>query len=349
MLDLERCKLERNDYIDALKAILAFFVVCIHNRFPGAWGEYFTVITRIAVPCFFMISGYFYNVIEEHGRQKRNIKKIFDLLLVSNIIFFIWDLVEVVLINGGSITFWLSETFTFHALLKFVLLNESPVGGHLWYLGAILYVLIIVYFLDKFKLDRRWTYGLIPVLLLADIVFGKYSIVLLGREIPIVFVRNFLFVGLPYFLLGELICWESKANKFHRWYTENVCIFLIFAFSMTSMVEKVLLEYLNLSSAREHYISTTFLSMIVFLFVLLKQKKCTHGLKNDKGISFLVTVGRKCSTYIYILHPIFITILTAIMKKLGWYDAYSYFAPFVVYLSTLCFVYFLKKILGYIT
>ena len=40
-----------------LKAICAFLVVIIH--FPMKYGYYFYPIVRIAVPCFFMISGYF--------------------------------------------------------------------------------------------------------------------------------------------------------------------------------------------------------------------------------------------------------------------------------------------------
>ena len=49
----------RADNIDILKAICAFLIVCIHVPFPGRVGAYFTALTRIAVPVFFMITGYF--------------------------------------------------------------------------------------------------------------------------------------------------------------------------------------------------------------------------------------------------------------------------------------------------
>lgn len=50
----------RYNSLDVLKVLCAFFIVCIHAPFPGTWGGYFTSITRIAVPIFFMISGFFW-------------------------------------------------------------------------------------------------------------------------------------------------------------------------------------------------------------------------------------------------------------------------------------------------
>lgn len=50
----------RAENIDILKAICAFLIVCIHVSFPGKVGAYFTALTRVVVPIFFMISGYFY-------------------------------------------------------------------------------------------------------------------------------------------------------------------------------------------------------------------------------------------------------------------------------------------------
>lgn len=41
---------QRYHSLDKLKAFCAFFVVCIHTPFLGVFGEYFMVLTRIAVP-----------------------------------------------------------------------------------------------------------------------------------------------------------------------------------------------------------------------------------------------------------------------------------------------------------
>ena len=49
----------RNEGIDMLRMVCAFFIVCIHIPFPGGVGSYIKAVSRIAVPIFFMISGYY--------------------------------------------------------------------------------------------------------------------------------------------------------------------------------------------------------------------------------------------------------------------------------------------------
>ena len=50
----------RNKSLDAVKAIAACLVVCIHVSFPGQAGQLVKVLARCAVPFFFMVSGYFW-------------------------------------------------------------------------------------------------------------------------------------------------------------------------------------------------------------------------------------------------------------------------------------------------
>ena len=50
---------KENKKLYELKAICAYLVVLLHCNFPGKIGIIFEVLARIAVPCFFMISGYF--------------------------------------------------------------------------------------------------------------------------------------------------------------------------------------------------------------------------------------------------------------------------------------------------
>lgn len=80
----------RQNNIDILKAICAFYIVCIHVPFLGIVGEYLTPLTRIAAPIFFMISGYFYaDIVKKRGRI-RQIKKIIKLVIEDNIIYLVW-------------------------------------------------------------------------------------------------------------------------------------------------------------------------------------------------------------------------------------------------------------------
>ena len=55
-------------------------------------------------------------------------------------------------------------------------------------------------------------------------------------------------------------------------------------------------------------------------------------------------VGRKYSTWLYILHPIFITVFSMIVGKLGIKSIYRCIAPIVVYCATLVFLIILEKV-----
>lgn len=197
-----RCS-KRTEGLDILKFLCAFFVVCIHCPFPGSFGAYFTSITRIAVPIFFMITGFFYMNSVNRNRELLQIKKMAVLIVTSNLLYAIWKSLLAVLSDDGVSLYWKS-TLTIKNIVKLILLNDSPFNSHLWYLSAILYVLIIVYFLRRMKLERI-LYIITPLLLIGDLAMGKYSLLIFGREFPYILVRNFLFVGIPYFTIGKLL------------------------------------------------------------------------------------------------------------------------------------------------
>ena len=134
-----------------------------------------------------MISGYFYNM----DNTKRKIRKIAILLIEANLLYCVWNIIY------GLFSENVLE-INLESLVKFVLLNESPFSGHLWYLGAILYTLIVGYLLEKIGL-KKLMYWSIPELLMGDLILGKYSLLIFDREFPYVLVRNWLFVGIPFF------------------------------------------------------------------------------------------------------------------------------------------------------
>ncbi len=175
----------------------------------------------------------------------------------------------------------------------------------------------------------------IPILLLTDLILGKYSLLLLNREFPFIYVRNFLFVGLPYFALGA---WLKKYSdkisriKYYYWLIGAIL------FSLTSLMEKWVLLYLDKSSVREHYFSSTLLALCLFLLVLSF---------NKKEPTIYSTIGNKDSLYIYIFHPLFISTIGMIVGKMGSnsiVNIYSFTAPFVVFLSTMVFIIVIRKI-----
>lgn len=204
----------------------------------------------------------------------------------------------------------------------------SLLGGHLWYLGAILYVLIIVFLADKFNFSII-LYYLIPILLVCDLLFGKYSLLIWGREFPVCYVRNFLFVGLPYFCIGRLI----QSGMGNRIKTTSL-MGMIALFSTTSIMERYILVSADMNAIRDHYISSTFLVLAIFLFAQ----------RIDVKDSVLSKIGCKYSSWLYILHPIFISGFAVATKAVGLYDYYLYVAPFVVYAATVVFLIIISSI-----
>lgn len=297
----------RNKSIDALKTVCSFLIVCIHIPPKIIGGGYWIALCRIGVPVFLMISGYFYN--QESGMKQ--IRKVAVLFVEANLIYCAWSYFYGA-VSGNF------PVISFDTLLKFVFLNESPFSGHLWYLGAVLYTQIVIYFLEKWQLKRA-IYMTIPILLLTDIVFGKYSILLFGREFDYLLVRNWLFVGIPFFSIGMLM--NEKKLRIGWWG--------IPVFTLTTILERFLLVRNGLNAARDQYISTIFLSISVLSFALEYKGSINN---------WLAQIGNRLSAWIYIIHPIFITCFTFIASRIGIQKVWGYVGFLVVFMISIAFV-----------
>lgn len=296
----------RNKSIDVLKLICAFLIVCIH--IPPEIGGYSVALCRIGVPIFLMISGYFYRKEKAVGQ----LKKIGILFIEANLLYAAWS----VFYGAVSGNF---PVVGIKRLLKFLLLNASPFGYHLWYLGAILYALIVVYVVDKIGW-RRVLYFLTPILLLTDLILGKYSILIFGREFPYILLRNWLFTGIPFFVIGMLMK-EKKAFRI-GWF--GIPVFMV-----TTILERYLLVSNGLNATRDQYISTTFLAIAVFSFALEYEGEVSER---------IAKLGQECSTWIYIIHPIFITCYGFVVRRIGLESIWDYIGAIVVFLTSLIFV-----------
>lgn len=327
---------KRFDGPDILKAICAFLIVCIHAPFPGIIGTCVTAIARVGVPVFFMITGYFYDTVIEKGKELYQIKKIFLLMIFSNILYFVFDII--VSLRDCAVSEFLHSTFTLKSLIKFLLFNESVLHGHLWYLGAILYVLVIFKLLRKFV--PKWktaVYAITPFLLIEDLVLGKYSILLFGKEpFPAFALRNFLFVGIPYFTIGYFLKENRrKIDSFRK--HKALCGLLALLFAGTTLFELFILKYLDANATRDHYISTTFLAIILFIIF-------TDDCWNGNKFKLTKKIGKDYSALIYIVHPIFINIFNEIASMASAQRAYSFVKPIIVFAVTALFAFLYYKI-----
>lgn len=315
----------RNYSIDILKFICAILVVFLHTNWK--FQQVFLPFTRCAVPCFFIISGYL--LFDKQGINPERLKRNF--------------------IHVGKISFWATVFFcifkealniiskgiiwspTLKEMIAWIFLNENPFGFHLWYLFAYLYVLLVIMIINKYS---KWQvlYYMIPLLLMTDLVFGKYSLLLWNWEPPYIYVRNFLFVGLPYFTIGTII--KKKTFDGVSPTMRYLLIGGVLFFTLTTYLEKYFLIYLDKCAVREHYFSSTLLSVCIFLLAL------SYKISRK---SLFSTIGEKDTLHIYIFHPVFITCCSIFFQRVHLHEAYMYVAPFVVLVSTLVFIKCIRK------
>lgn len=310
----------RLDCVDILRAFCALMVVWIHTKTPWQLDAPIRVLSRAAVPAFFMITGFFAADGIGGAQGRRRIRGALVLLVQANALYLAWNL----LMAGPDMGQYLRETFTAKSLMRFVLVNESPVRGHLWYLGALLYTLVIAAAAERLHATRLLEWAT-PLLLLGDLVLGKYAMVLFHREFSPLLVRNFLFVGIPNYCIGRWIRRGLGCSL-----PRPALLAMILGFAATSLAEWTVLTRTGMSTQREHYVSTTFLAAALLLFALSFQGQAATAIGR-----LAARIGRRDAVWVYILHPIWVSRLYHLTRQLGCYGVYRWIAPLAVYAASL--------------
>ena len=153
--------------IDILKCLAAIAVVEIHKPLEIQGGDEFLILCRFAVPVFFMITGFFYPEIVEKKRELKQFGKIFTITIGANLFYLLWEILLAVE-KRENIKEALLARFEERVPEDFILWNFSPLSPHLWYLQALLYVLVIAFIVEHLGL-RKLAYLAIPVLLATSV------------------------------------------------------------------------------------------------------------------------------------------------------------------------------------
>lgn len=285
----------RNHSLDLLKFILAYEVVMLHCSHPP-----YSIVRPIvdsAVPCFFMISGfliYSEDINSYQEKLKRAIRKIAIILIWSSLLCGLNDFYRLIVYHDIG-------NFTATALFDFVMFNENPFAFHLWYISAYLYTLVFYLLLARKHISIRFSW--IMGLWLAGIIFVISYILSHHANIRFIYVRNFLFQGIPFFGMGMLLRkYNSLFNKLQMW---HLVIILLFAI-LFAIVLKCIEPY-----SIDTYI---FSGIIAFITLLLFSRH------NKENVSWLSTIGKEDGLYIYILHPFVMNMLKSdlVMNNIGY-------------------------------
>jgi peptidoglycan/LPS O-acetylase OafA/YrhL len=263
-------------------------VVGLHGGFLGEIsqeGNFLTVqgVFRIAVPIFFIMSGYYFTSVSNTERLVKWIKRVLSLYTFW-MVFYIY--------------FWFRpDSLSVIDLIK--VLKTVIVGHHhLWYLSAMIGAGVLT-----FLLRRKPALGIVLsfVLFIAGVAIqylGNYhlfSTPMLDKIMNYTFIhRNFLFLGFPFFYIGFVINGKSLFK--------DVSLKLLVIISILGVGLLLGESWYNYSNPLNDGGFDNYLSLFLIcptLFLLANRAKFTT---KDNNLALI-------STAIYLIHPFWLSVL----------------------------------------
>lgn len=278
----------RNISLDILKLILAVFVILLHCKVFSEYNEviyYLSVhgLFRIAVPTFFLINGYFFKNVIKTGQIKKWAIRVLILYVVWMIIY---------------APFWLSSN------INSSIINLLIGYNHLWYIKAMLLCGILLFFIKKMS---RKNMLILTSILFSIGVFLQYLVnyhlfefAFLDKLKEITFIyRNFLFLGLPFFIIGYLISITDLPKRI----TSKQINYLMFLGAAALFIESYI-NYYYTKEGIDNLFSLILISPLIFIYTLNSKLKYSI---NSKNIALI-------STAMYLVHPLAVKLLNSIHK-----------------------------------
>lgn len=256
---------------------------------------------------FFVISGYLVLRPSEDRSEKikREIKRTAIAFGIMAAAYFIFNLVFFKIYDFNILPMLATGRFW----IDFLLFNIWPlsIGNSIWYIQAMLYAYIIIYFLDKFNL-LRFDWIIVIVCLVVTVLCGELSgIVKFSFAGYSYFVGNFFTRALPYILMGGVI-----ARKKRRFFKIKTWIYVVLSLVGIELMlaEIIVLARLDIVGYYGHLIgmSITAISLCCIAF-----KNYSKGFR----LKFLRYFNRfDMSMFYYLAQPMSI-LLACIAQYLG--------------------------------
>ncbi|MBD8348208.1 acyltransferase [Dysgonomonas sp. HGC4] len=274
---------KRNITLDYFKIGLSILIIMIHCPFVSIYApqngsildnigyivgwEISYGLTKIGVPLFFIINGYYLNITSREKTGKYLTKLV--------ILYIVWTLLYIP---------WYYPYFKND--IKSLIITVTNGFFHLWYLVSLIGAVIMLYFLNRIKVNKI---GLI-ILAIALFFIGY----LIQKRDPysafeIMKYRNFLFWAFPFVTIGHLIKYViySKIKKFIP--------YILILGSIALMIEAYI--YMEQQVTNNLYIVPLFLCPAIFIYILNNGKMGSYPKHN--------TVA-DMSIAIFFIHPMLI-------------------------------------------
>jgi len=284
----------RSASLDVLKLVLALLVVALHifpvSKMTGLSGlisyEIASGITRIAVPTFFIVSGYLLrNKLEDKNYLKKYCKRILLLYVV-------WQLIYLPdLLYHYNLKWFSTEGLIYRLVYGY---------WHLWYLLASVLGVVLLYFTRNWKAATKLAlvFGLFVVGYLFQVtyklnVFKEFSFFINVYE-GIGTSRNAVFFAFPFLLLGSLYEYWKFSSKHWQWIL-GLC-------SIALLLESYLYYSLKLG-AMDFFVSLLPISMFLLHWAV------TINLMLKGTIPGTLSLG------IYLCHPYMIRLVSEFLPQ----------------------------------
>lgn len=324
---------ETYTYIDLLKFFFACCVMLIHTGISRkiTYGFYLQqMVFRLAVPFFFVCSGYFF-AIRKYSKEDlvKKIKKLsipyFSLGIFYILLQFYMDRLPL--------------TFVFDQVFRLSLLSVGT--SVIWFIGSLIFSMILIAHIQSNKKALILSAIISFLLYLVGLSFTTYSFLPknfffteLSSYLSSTFYhnRNPLFCGYLFFSIGYVIGRFYKNLKLKKY---QIFVFLPSIVLFTYLESKFLFN--NLSKVVEYDFLIMHIPMIIILFLIWK---------NRRNFTFSTLIFRRMSTIIFYIHMAIIYFYRYLIERgiIVSFNVESRKFDVIVVVTTICLSFIISKL-----
>lgn len=280
--------------LDYLKLVLAYLVVLRHcgQAFFPDFSAYRVVVTNsispIAVPCFFVISGFLF------FRKSTTLKSLYRQALRVTRLYAVWSLIYLPL---RVFLAYKTRGLNWGFIPSFI--QDAVFGGtyyHLWYLPSLVVALVIVYLLRRAN-KKGVVFGILTVLFSTALLTDTYINLVPGLNryyqlYQAIFVtsRNGLFVGAIFVYIGGWIADHEHTLLTRPAKGYNRCFLIC---TVLQLVESYLIYRLT----NKTVVNITAISVLISPLLVICALKVSNKSKRESTV-----FCRHMSTLIYCSH-----------------------------------------------
>ena len=292
------------------RLILMIFVCIWAFGSPEPTG-FLRSISGFAIPAFYVLSGFYVLDTKREVRMEKVLRKIKRTALCFVFVFVFYVALNIPVLIMENLTF----VFSKHMLFQFIVMNlwPLPVGDNIWFIQAMLYAYIVIYFLDKLKLMRYYRIIMI-VLFIIMILTGELSgVIHFSNALGYPYIPgNWFTRALPYILLGKVL--RDKKETLKKIKTWKYIIALVVGVGLV-VLELFLLVWTKTLRYEGHMIGYSIMAFAICgLAISLPLEIANRVVHFDSAISGLIYILMDPIYYLFVIfmgarYPAFVGLL----------------------------------------